>query len=459
MYDLVIKNGRVINSDASFTADVAIEGGKVAAVGADLTGGREIDAAGKLVIPGGVDTHLHFTLDLGGDLVSTDDFFTGTRAAAFGGTTTVVPFIHPEEGESAAEAFNRRQREAVGQSVVDYGWHMNIGPEAFQRPGGVRGFVEETAALGISTYKLYMAYGYRLNDAQLLQAMEAIAGVGGLPVVHAENWELLSHLVQRAVDEGHRHPRWHEKTRPAEFEAEAAARVIAIARWVGLPVEIFHVGTPEVVTQIRRARREGAPVYGETCPQYLFLNKEAFEREGIEAAYAVCAPPLRSEEDRLDMWRALAQDDLQIVSTDHCPFTKEQKQAGLQAGFHKIPGGVPSIEMRMTALYSEGVAKGRFSENRWVELCSTFPARLHGFAQKGVIAPGCDADLVIFDPAACQTITAEGLHEACGWTPYEGLELTGAVESTIVRGTPVVEQGQFTGERGIGGYVSRSGKL
>jgi dihydropyrimidinase len=423
-----------------------------------LAGGREIEAAGKLVIPGGVDTHLHFTLDLGGDLVSTDDFFTGTRAAAFGGTTTVVPFIHPEEGESAAEAFNRRQREAVGQSVVDYGWHMNIGPEAFQRPGGVRGFVEETAVLGISTYKLYMAYGYRLNDAQLLQAMEAIAGVGGLPVVHAENWELLSHLVQRAVDEGHRHPRWHEKTRPAEFEAEAAARVIAIARWVGLPVEIFHVGTREVVAQIRRARREGVPVYGETCPQYLFMNNGAFEREGIEAAYAVCAPPLRSEEDRLGMWQALAQDDLQIVSTDHCPFTKQQKQAGLQSGFHKIPGGVPSLEMRMAALYSEGVAKGRFSENRWVELCSTFPARLHGFAQKGVIAPGYDADLVVFDPPARHTITAEGLHEACGWTPYEGLEVTGAVESSIVRGTPVVEQGEFTGERGSGGYLSRSGK-
>ncbi|MDZ7794478.1 MAG: dihydropyrimidinase [Spirochaetia bacterium] len=458
MYDLVIKKGRVINSDASFTADVAVEDGKIAAVGADLAGEREIEAAGKLVIPGGVDTHLHFTLDLGGDLVSTDDFFTGTRAAAFGGTTTVVPFIHPEEGESAAQAFDRRQREAVGQAVVDYGWHMNIGPEAFRRPGGVQSFVEETAALGISTYKLYMAYGYRLNDAQLLQAMEAIAGVGGLAVVHAENWELLSHLVQRAVDAGHRHPRWHGKTRPAEFEAEAAARVIAIARWVGLPVEIFHVGTREVVAQIRRARREGAPVYGETCPQYLFLNNGAFEREGIEAAYAVCAPPLRSEQDRLGMWQALSRDDLQIVSTDHCPFTKEQKQAGLQRGFHKIPGGVPSLEMRMAALYSEGVAKGRFSENRWVELCSTFPARLHGFAQKGVIAPGYDADLVVFDPTARHTITAEGLHEACGWTPYEGLELTGAVESTIVRGTPVVEQGEFTGERGSGGYLYRSGK-
>src|SRR6056297_8010 len=459
MYELVIKKGRVINSNAAFTADVAVEDGKIAAVGADLTGRREIEAEGKLVIPGGVDTHLHFTLDLGGDLVSTDDFFTGTRAAAFGGTTTVVPFIHPEEGESAAEAFDRRQREAVGQAVVDYGWHMNIGPEAFRHPGGVRSFVEETAALGISTFKLYMAYGYRLNDAQLLQAMESIAGVGGLPVVHAENWELLSHLVQRAVDEGHRHPRWHEKTRPAEFEAEAAARVMAIARWVGLPVEIFHVGTREVVAQIRRARREGAPVYGETCPQYLFLNKGAFEREGIEAAYAVCAPPLRSEEDRLGMWQALAQDDLQIVSTDHCPFSKQQKQTGLQAGFHKIPGGVPSLEMRMAALYSEGVAKGHFSENRWVELCSTFPARLHGFAQKGVVAPGYDADLVVFDPTALHTITAEGLHEACGWTPYEGLKLTGAVESTIVRGTPVVVQGEFTGEGGIGGYLSRSGKL
>jgi len=464
MYDVVIKNGTVINSDASFFADVAVRGGKIAAVGSDLEALREVDAEGKLVVPGGVDTHVHLTLDLGGDTISSDDFFTGTKAAAFGGTTTVVPFIHPEEGEGPREAFERRQGEASGEVVVDYGWHMNIGPSAFADTAGgtaagrenLRRFVDESSALGISTYKLYMAYGYRLNDVQLYEAMEAIAGVNGLPVVHAENFELITMLVNRAVEAGERHPRLHEKTRPAEFEAEAAARVFAIARRAGVPVEVFHVGTDRVVDEIRRARRQGDRVYGETCPQYLFLNNSAFERPGVEAAYVVCAPPVRPEEDRLAMWRALASDDLQIVSTDHCPFTRELKERGLAEGFHKIPGGVPSMEMRMTALYSGGVAAGLFSENRWVELCSAFPARLHGFESKGVIAPGFDADIVVFDPHARSAISAESLHEDCGWTPYEGLELTGRVESTFVRGTPVVENGEFVGERGIGRFIERS---
>ncbi len=460
MYDVVIKHGRVINSNASFSADVAVKDGKIAAVGTSLNGAREVDATGKLVIPGGVDTHVHLTLDLGGDTISSDDFFTGTKAAAFGGTTTVVPFIHPEEGEGPSESFERRQKEAVGNVVIDYGWHMNIGPLAFEGKykgrGGLNRFVEESISLGISTYKLYMAYGYRLNDRQLYEAMEAIGKAGGMPVVHAENFDLISMLVKRAVENGETHPRWHEETRPAEFEAEAAAKVIAMAQRIGLPVEIFHVGTDRVVYEIKRARRGGAPVYGETCPQYLFLNTDAFERPGVAGAYVVCAPPIRPEADRLAMWQAITNDDLQIVSTDHCPFTKELKERGLTDGFHKIPGGVPSMEIRMAALYSGGVVGGRFSENRWVELCSAFPARLHGFESKGVIAPGFDADIVIFDPQARSIINADDLHENCGWTPYEGLELTGRVESTFVRGKVVVENGEFVGQQGAGRFIERS---
>lgn len=488
MYDLVIKNGTVVNSDMSFTADVAVSGGKIAAVGRDLDvnlggegsqgpqalssrglrsqGGRGsrrarvVDAAGKLVIPGGVDTHVHLTLDLGGDTVSSDDFYSGTKAAAFGGTTTVVPFIHPEEGEGPRTSFERRQQEASGNVVVDYAWHMNIGPLAFagdyRGRDGLRRYVRESAGLGISTYKLYMAYGYQLNDVQLYEALEAIGATGGLAVVHAENFDLISMLVQRAVEAGETHPRWHAKTRPAEFEAEAAAKIIAIARRIGVPIEVFHVGTDHVVDEIRRARRAGAAVYGETCPQYLFLNNEALERPGVKAAYAVCAPPVRSEADRQAMWRAIAADDLQIVSTDHCPFTHELKARGLAAGFNKIPGGLPSVEMRMVALYSGGVAAGRFSVGRWVEMCSTFPARLHGFECKGVIAPGYDADIVIFDPNVNWTLRAAELHENCGWSPYEGMEFTGRVESTFVRGAAVVEKGEFVGKRGGGCFVERS---
>lgn len=485
MYDLVIKNGTVVNSDMRFTADVAVSGGKIAAVGRDLDvnlGGegsqglldlgsqglssrssrraRVVDAAGKLVIPGGVDTHVHLTLDLGGDTVSSDDFYSGTKAAAFGGTTTVVPFIHPEEGEGPRTGFERRQQEAAGNVVVDYAWHMNIGPLAFagayRGRDGLRRYVRESVGLGIPTFKLYMAYGYQLNDVQLYEALEAIGAAGGLAVVHAENFDLISMLVQRAVEAGETHPRWHAKTRPAEFEAEAAARIIAIARRIGVPMEIFHVGTDQVVEEIRRARRAGAAVYGETCPQYLFLNTEALERPGVEAAYTVCAPPVRPEADRQAVWRAIAADDLQIVSTDHCPFTHELKARGLAAGFNKIPGGLPSMEMRMAALYSGGVAAGRFSASRWVDLCSTTPARLHGFERKGVIAPGYDADIVIFDPEEKWTLRAAELHENCGWSPYESMEFTGQVESTFVRGAAVVEKGEFVGERGGGRFVERS---
>lgn len=474
MYDLLIKNGTVVNSDMSFAADVAVSDGKIAAIGRDLDvkqsgpgpqdsagprGPRVVDAAGKMVIPGGVDSHVHLTLDLGGDTISSDDFYTGTKAAAFGGTTTVVSFIHPEEGEGPRESFERRQQEAVGNVVVDYGWHMNIGPLAFAGPyrdrEGLRRYVRESLALGIPTYKLYMAYGYQLSDVQLYGALEAVGEAGGLAVVHAENFDLISLLVQRAVEAGETHPRWHAKTRPSEFEAESAAKVIAIARRLGVPLEIFHIGTAMVVEEIRLARRSGAAVYGETCPQYLFLNADALERPGVEAAYAVCAPPVRPEADRRAMWQAIAADDLQIVSTDHCPFTHALKARGLAEGFSKIPGGVPSMEMRMAALYSGGVASGHFSASRWVELCSTTPARLHGFESKGVLAPGYDADIVLFDPQAKWTLRAEELHENCSWSPYEGLELTGKVDSTFVRGAAVVEKGEFVGERGRGRFVKR----
>ena len=468
MYDLLIKNGTVVNSDMIFTADVAVSGGKIVAVGQDLNRSQEagavpaarvVDAAGKLVIPGGVDTHVHLTLDLGGDTISSDDFFTGTQAAAYGGTTTVVPFIHPEVGEGPQAGFERRQKEAAGNVVVDYAWHMNIGPLAFEGEyrgrDGLRRYVRESLELGIPTYKLYMAYGYQLSDVQLYEAIEAVGTAGGLSVVHAENFDLISMLVQRAVEAGETHPRWHEKTRPAEFEAEAAAKVIAIAQHLGAPMEIFHIGTDMVVEELRQARRTGAAVYGETCPQYLFLNTDALERPGIEAAYAVCAPPVRPEAERQAMWAAIAADDLQIVATDHCPFTHELKARGLADGFNKIPGGVPSMEMRMAALYSGGVAAGHFSASRWVELCSTFPARLHGFESKGAIAPGYDADIVLFDPQAEWTVRAEELHENCSWTPYEGLELKGRVDSTFVRGEAVVEKGEFVGRRGSGRFVER----
>lgn len=457
MYDLVLKNGRIVNADFSIDADLAVEKGKIAAVGYGLTAKEEHDVSGKLLIPGGVDSHLHITLRLGGDLISSDDFLSGGRAAACGGTTTIMPFIHPDAGDGAERSFQKRQEEAQGHSLVDYAWHMNIGPDAFTRGReGLRNFVQTSHALGISSFKLYMAYGYRLDDAQLLMAMEEIAEVGGLPVVHAENWELLSHLVSRAVEDGHRHPRWHEKTRPASFEAEAVERVIRIAERAGTAVEIFHVGNREVVEVIQRARLCGLPVYGESCPQYLFLDRDAYERPGIEAAYAICSPPLRGKEDQEVLWSALQRGDLQIVSTDHCPFSRELKAQGLGRGFQGIPGGLPSLEMRIPSLYSEGVLSGRISENRWVAICSAIPAQLNGLEGKGRLSPGYDADIVVFDPHRTWTLRAEELHESCGWSPYEGMKLRGWVEQTYLRGALTADNGNIIGSPGAGQYLSRS---
>jgi dihydropyrimidinase len=457
MYDLVIKNGTVVNSWGMIEADVAVSSETIVAVGLGLSGKREIDAGGKLVIPGAVDTHVHLSLDLGGGLISSDDFFTGTRAAAFGGTTTVVPFVHPESGETMESAFRRRQNEAEGDVVVDYGWHMNIGPDAFKELGGLQAAVNRVKSLGIVTFKLYMAYGYRLSDSQLFQAMEAVGRAGGLSVVHAENWDLISFLVERAVHAGEHHPRWHETCRPSSFEAEAVSKVAAIAAYLSFPAEIFHVGNRAVSKTIEDARKKNIPLFGETCPQYLFLTTDAFDREGVKGAYPVCSPPIRPEADRTAMWDALSSGALQIVSTDHCPFLAEEKEKGLETGFQKIPGGVPSIEMRLSALYSEGVRSGHISPEQWIDVCCTTPARLHGFDRKGDIAPGKDADIVIFDPEKEHYLTAETLHERCGWTPYEGMKLVGKVESTLLRGRTVVDNGSFVGAAGMGKYISRSG--
>ena len=449
MYDLVIKNGTVVTAVSTTQADVAIRGEKIAAIGEGLVGQREIDAAGKLVVPGGVDIHVHLEMPIG-NFTSADNFFTGTRAAAMGGTTAVIDFVEAKPDERLLDALTARQALADQRVVVDYGLHMTLGPHDM----GKLDQVAEVAAAGCASFKLYMAYGLRLHDGQLLRSLEAIAPTGALPVVHAENWDVISALVAGNLANGRFQPRWHPRSRPAPLEGEAAGRVIDIASYVGSPLHIFHVSCGDTVARIANARAQGLPVTGETCPQYLLLTDELYDRPGVLGTLPVCAPPLRGPAEQARLWQALSRDELQLVSTDHCPFTSAEKATGL-ADFSKIPGGVPSIESRMATMYAFGVRRGHFSLNRWVDVCATTPARLLGFNHKGHIGVGYDADVVVFDEKRPFSLSTTTLHEHVDWTPYEGLTGEGWPVVTLSRGEVIVEDGVFVGSAGRGQFVAR----
>jgi len=449
-YDLVIKNGTAVTAHNSFPADVAINGHCIAAVGQGLAGRREIDASGKLVIPGAVDMHVHLQMPIG-RFVSTDDFYNGTVAAAFGGTTTIIDFVETAVDETMVDAIAARRALADPRVVVDYGLHMTITPADIARLDQVKA----AFAAGCTTFKLYMAYGHRLDDGQLLQALTAVRDVGGRPVVHAENWDVILTLIAENLAHDRTTPHWHPRSRPAVFEGEATGRVIDLAAFVGVPVHIFHVSCEAAAAHIAAARARGLPVTGETCPQYLFLTQEAYDRPGIEGTLPVCSPPIREEQEQEALWTAVSRGDLQVITTDHCPFTREEKATGL-SNYSQIPGGVPSIEMRLAAIYSQGVRSGRLTPAQWVNLCCTTPARLMGLQSKGELAPGYDADVVIFDPDESWTVTTETLHETADWTPYEGLTLHGRVHTTIVRGQMVVAEGELQVEPGHGRYRHRT---
>ncbi len=454
MLDLVIKNGTLITAEATYQADLAIRGERIAAIGEDLAGTTEIDASGKLVLPGAVDVHVHHQMPLPGGVVSADDFLTGTRAAACGGTTTIIDFVAAEPEESLLDALAARRAEAEGRAVIDYGLHMTIAPPDLAKLAELPAVVEA----GCPTFKLYMAYGFRLKDDELWRALQAVHDVGGLPVVHAENWDVICLLIEQNLAAGRTAPHWHPRSRPAVMEGEAAGRVIDMARAIGTPLYIFHVSCAEVVARIAAARRQGLPVYGETCPQYLLLTEAAYDQPGVAGALPVCAPPLRTFVDQTRLWQALARDELQLISTDHCPFSRQDKARGLE-DFSQIPGGVPSIESRFALTYSFGVQAGHFSLNRWVELCCTTPARLCGLTRKGHLAVGYDADVVIFDPELPMTLSPETLHENVDWTPYEGLTVTGWPAITISRGEIIVADGAFRGQAGRGRFIQRSLKM
>lgn len=469
-HDLVIRGGTVVTAFDVFDADVAIDGETIAAVGPELHGRRVLDARGQFVVPGGIDVHVHLGMPIG-RFTSTDDFYDGTRAAAFGGTTAVVDFVETAPGETFLEALAARRALADPRVTIDYGLHMTIGPSDIAKLDQVRA----ARAVGCASFKLYMAYGLRLDDGQLLQALDAVAGAGALAVVHAENWDVITTLIRRNLAAGRTGPHWHPRSRPASLEAEAVGRVIDIAQLVGARVHIFHVSCAAAAERIAAAKAGGLAVFGETCPQYLYLTDAVFDRPGVAGALPVCSPPLRPAADGEALWQSLMDGSLDLVSTDHCPFTPAEKATGLEMNdYSQIPGGVPSIEARLALVYhglvGRAVAAGVYSADgdvdgrsrlveaalrRWVELCSATPAQLHGFNRKGHIAPGFDADIALFDPAREWTISSDSLHETAGWTPYDGLALQGKVTATLSRGEIIVDEGEWLGAPGRGRFVVR----
>jgi len=457
-FDTIISNGRVVTATDTYSGDVAISNGKVAAMGQSLpteNAGRVIDAAGKYVLPGGIDVHTHLDMPFGGTM-SADDFETGTRAAAFGGTTTLIDFAIQYKGQSLRTAFDTWMQKASNKAVCDYAFHCIITELADSQLAEMNALVRE----GVTSFKLFMAYPgvFMLDDASIFKALCTTAKNGGLVCMHAENGNAIDVIVQQALAEGKTAPKYHALTRPTTAEAEATARAIALAEMAGAPVYIVHLSCNDALEKVREARDRGLPVYAETCPQYLYLSIENFDTpQEFDGAKYVFTPPLREKWHQEKLWNGLKRDHLQVVSTDHCPFCfKEQKELG-RGDFTKIPNGGPGIEHRMSLIYSGGVAAGRFSVNRFVELVSTTPAKLFGlYPRKGTIAVGSDADLVIFDPQRKHTISAKTHHMRVDYSMFEGIEVTGMPDAVLSRGRVVVEGDKFLGRAGAGEFVKRA---
>jgi dihydropyrimidinase len=452
-YDLVVRGGTVVTAHGAFRADVGIHGERIAAIGESLQGARQIDAGGLLVLPGAVDPHVHLQLDVGATQ-SSDDWESGTIAAACGGTTTVIDFVEPERGAPLLPALAARRAQADGHAVVDYGLHMTLR----SADANVLAEVAACVAAGCSSFKTYLAYeGLRLDDDAFLTVLDAVARAGGIVLVHAENDALVRRLRAQFVAEGKTSPRYHPLSRPVAAEAEAVERALALAEIVGCPLYVVHVSTARGAQSVARARQRGQTAFGETCPQYLLLTDAEFERPGFEGAKFVCSPPLRPVDNLPVLWSHLASGELQTVSTDHCPFFFETQKSLGRAAFTEIPNGLPGIESRLALLYSYGVNTGKLSLSRWVEVCCTAPSRIFGlYPRKGTIVPGADADLVLFDPRKELELGRAVLHEHVDYTPYEGMGLRGYPLMVLARGQVIMREGEFVGERGRGEFLKRS---
>ena len=454
----LIRNGHIVTAVDSYTADILIDGATVALIGKDLEKiagalDKTIDATHKLVIPGGIDPHTHMDLPFGGTS-SSDDFETGTRAAAVGGTTTIIDFAVQYHGQSLNEALDVWFAKAEGKAAIDYGFHMIVTDLPDHRLPELKSLIDQ----GVSSFKMFMAYPgiFLVDDGTIFKAMTAAGEAGGLICMHAENGVVIDVLVKRALAEGKTAPKYHALTRPTRAEAEGVHRAIAIAEMAHSPVYIVHLSCYDALREVQAARDMGLPAFAETCPQYLFLDYSYYEQEGFEGAKYVMTPPLRDQSNQEQLWKGLRGNDLQVISTDHCPFCfKEQKELG-RDDFTKIPNGGPGVEHRMSLIYDGGVVQKRISLNRFVELTSTAAAKIFGlFPKKGTIAVGTDADIVIFDPNREQTISAKTHHMRVDYSAYEGRKVQGIVETVLSRGKVVVENGAVTGKAGDGQFLRR----
>ncbi|MFB7514897.1 dihydropyrimidinase [Streptomyces sp. NPDC056144] len=452
----LITGGLVITTADEVHADVLIEHGRVVALAApgtqEWTADRLIDASQKYVIPGGVDAHTHMELPFGGTFAS-DTFETGTRAAAWGGTTTIVDFAVQSRGESLRAGLDAWHEKADGKCAIDYAFHMIMSDVNESTLKEMSKLIQH----GISSFKLFMAYPgvFYSDDGQILRAMQVAGDTGGLIMMHAENGIAIDVLVEQALARGETDPRYHGEVRKALLEAEATHRAIQLARVAGSPLYVVHVSAQEAVAELAAARDMGLPVFGETCPQYLFLSTDNLAEPDFEGAKYVCSTPLRPREHQAALWRGLRTNDLQVVSTDHCPFCfVGQKDLG-RGDFSKIPNGLPGVENRMDLLH-QAVVEGHISRRRWIDIACATPARMFGlYPQKGTIAPGADADVVIYDPHATQVLSAETHHMNVDYSAYEGKAITGQVETVLSRGEVVIDQRKYVGHAGHGAFVPR----
>jgi dihydropyrimidinase len=454
----LVKNGTVVTAGDRYDADIYIDKGRITLIGQGLNipADTVVDASGKLVMPGGIDVHTHLDMPFGGT-TSADDFESGTVAAAHGGTTTVVDFAIQNFGEGLFPAFEGWMKRAEGKAVIDYAFHMIVRELTDQVSGDMDRLTKHE---GVTSFKLFMAYPgvFQVDDATIFRALLKTRENGGLVCMHAENGGVIDTLVKEALRKGQTAPKYHALTRPTRAEGEATGRAIALAEMADVPIYIVHLSCSDALEKIKQARDMGLPAYAETCPQYLFLSYEDYERPGFEGAGYVMSPPLREKWNQVALWKGLAKNDLQVVSTDHCPFCMNeppQKQLG-KDDFSKIPNGAPGIETRLMLLWDGGVRTGRIDAHKFVEITSTNPARMFGlWPRKGTVAVGSDGDLVIWDPDKEVTLSARTLHMRVDYNPYEGRVIKGAPAVVLSRGDVIVDHGEFKGGKGRGQFVKR----